>query len=81
MRIDINYNLSPCDISVNIDKSKAEGVEFDLPCCMNFDYVLNKAIKVALNLFTPLIVDFVNLKLKEAISAPLDKLNCEHYRP
>ncbi|KAJ8669701.1 hypothetical protein QAD02_000960 [Eretmocerus hayati] len=80
LEIDVNYNKMPCQVNVNYILSRIEGIHPVMPKGNFMDNVLTKAVDSLMTMITPNLVSFLKLKLKQAISIPLDSFNCEPFR-
>ncbi|NP_001155171.1 venom protein D precursor [Nasonia vitripennis] len=79
-QLDINFNQSPCKTFSKYLRPRIEGVHFELHGGF-FDTAITKVMSFVIGEFVPHIVDLLKAKLREVIAVPLEKLDCEKYRP
>lgn len=81
IRIDMNYNTNPCKAEVVRLNSTFGEVSFKLSESNVLESIINDAISGLINQFTRNLVNFIETKLRELINVPLNRFDCEHYRP
>lgn len=77
LKLDVNYNQIPCDISLNIPHMKLERIDVDLSMFSFF----NSHVSQLLNIFESFVKEIIKTKFKEVAKEPIENLNCERYRP